>query len=68
MAQDAEALRSLEQACKDTDGALGAIRRRFLELESGRGAGDFFPRNARHCPVCLARNHPMLHPAAVAAG
>eukprot|EP00969_Alexandrium_andersonii_P010920 475432-Alexandrium_andersonii.AAC.1 len=60
MAQDEEALRSLEQACKDTDGTPDEIRRRFLELESSRGEGDFFPQHARRCPVCLARNHPML--------
>eukprot|EP00969_Alexandrium_andersonii_P082881 3655522-Alexandrium_andersonii.AAC.1 len=60
MAQDAEALRSLEQACRDADGAPDAMHRRFSELESGRGEGDFFPQNARRCPVCLARNHPML--------
>eukprot|EP00969_Alexandrium_andersonii_P327572 14475421-Alexandrium_andersonii.AAC.1 len=60
MAQDPDALNNLERACRETDGTTDAIRKRFTELESQRGEGDFFPQNARHCPVCLARNHPML--------
>eukprot|EP00969_Alexandrium_andersonii_P062912 2770740-Alexandrium_andersonii.AAC.1 len=57
---DPDALANLQQACTRAGTSSEGVRREFAELESTRGENDYFRMNARHCPKCLARNHPML--------